>query len=114
MIFKTLWKKAKKKAIQAYLKEQGFYTSSIDGDLGKGSRKAISELQKAGGFYETGQLNKDQYRLVLIHQQTTGSVEQLNLPKELNNLSTWNLSQADLRYPTNLKRTIKHRLELDD
>ena len=114
MIFKTLWKKAKKKAIQAYLKEQGFYTSSIDGDLGKGSRKAISEWQKAGGFDETGRLNKDQYRLVLIHQQTTGSVEQLNLPKELNNLSTWNLSQADLRYPTNLKQTIRHRLKLDD
>ena len=112
--FQNTLEKSKKKAIQAYLKEQGFYTSSIDGDLGKGSRKAISEWQKAGGFDETGQLNKDQYRLVLIHQQTTGSVEQLNLPKELNNLSTWNLSQADLRYPTNLKQTIRHRLKLDD
>jgi uncharacterized protein (DUF1800 family) len=112
--FQNTLEKSKKKAIQAYLKEQGFYTSSIDGDLGKGSRKAISEWQKAGGFDETGRLNKDQYRLVLIHQQTTGSVEQLNLPKELNNLSTWNLSQADLRYPTNLKQTIRHRLKLDD
>ena len=112
--FQNTLEKSKKKAIQAYLKEQGFYTSSIDGDLGKGSRKAISEWQKAGGFDETGQLNKDQYRLVLIHQQTTGSVEQLNLPKELNNFSNWNLSQADLRYPTNLKQTIRHRLKLDD
>jgi uncharacterized protein (DUF1800 family) len=112
--FQNTLEKSKKKAIQAYLKEQGFYKFSIDGDLGKGSRKAISEWQKAGGFDESGQLNKEQYRSVLIHQQTTGSVEQLNLSKELNNFSTWNLSQADLRYPNNLKQTIKHRLKLDD
>jgi uncharacterized protein (DUF1800 family) len=112
--FQSTLEKKQKKAIQVYLKEQDFYQFSIDGDLGKESRKAISEWQKAGGFESTGQLNREQYRLVLVYHQTTGSVELLNLPKTIGIFSTWDLSQADLRYPTNLKRTIKHRRELND
>ena len=105
--------KGQKKEIQRFLKEKKLYKSAIDGDFGKGTRRAISAWQKSNKFVETGQLTPTQYRVLLVQKQRSGPVEHLNLPKELRDFSKWNLSQADLRYPTSVKAAVKHRLELD-
>ena len=106
--------KEKKKGIQRYLNAKGFYSLSIDGDLGKGSRKAISDWQVSIDAPNTGQLDKKQYREILLYQQSHGSIEELNFPDEMSGLSYWNLGKSDLRYPDDLKVSVKHRLELND
>ena len=106
--------KEKKKGIQRYLNAKGFYSLSIDGDLGKGSRKAISDWQVSIDAPNTGQLDKKQYRQILLYQQSHGSIEELNFPDEMSGLSYWNLGKSDLRYPDDVKVSVKHRLELDD
>ena len=106
--------KEKKKGIQRYLNAKGFYSLSIDGDLGKGSRKAISDWQVSIDAPNTGQLDKKQYRQILLYQQSHGSIEELNFPDEMSGLSYWNLGKSDLRYPDDVKVSVKHRLELND
>lgn len=106
--------KEKKKGIQQYLKAKGFYNLSIDGDLGRGSRKAISDWQVSINAPQTGQVDRTQYRRILLYQQTHGSTEELNFPDEINELSYWNLTRSDLRYPVDVGLSVKHRLELDE
>lgn len=106
--------KRSKRSIQAYLKAQGYYKLSIDGDLGKGSRKAISAWQASISAPITGKLTKLQYSQIVLHQQRHGFVGELNLPDDLSDFSHWKLSQLDLRYPSDIRRAVKHRLELDD
>ena len=36
-----------------------------------------------------------------------------NYPSEMHNLSTWDLSLLDLRYPTSIKLAVNHLLEMD-
>ena len=104
----------KKRGIQEFLRAKGFYTLSIDGDLGKGSRQAISDWQVSINAPNTGQLNKIQYKDILLYQQSHGSVEELNFPDEMSELSYWNLDKSDLRYPVDIEVSVKQRLELDD
>ena len=42
------------KALQSALKELGFYTGTVDGDFGSGTRSAVIAFQKANGLTETG------------------------------------------------------------
>jgi hypothetical protein len=104
----------KKKGIQKYLNAKGFYSLAIDGDLGKGSRKAISDWQASINAPSTGQLDKTQYREILLYQQSHGSIEELNFPNEISGFSYWNLDKSDLRYPDDVEVSVKHRLELND
>ena len=71
--------KGQKKEIQRFLKEKKLYKSAIDGDFGKGTRRAISAWQKSNKFVETGQLTPTQYRVLLVQKQRSGPVEHLNL-----------------------------------
>jgi uncharacterized protein (DUF1800 family) len=106
--------KTQKKDIQRFLKKTKLYKSAIDGDFGKGTRRAIAAWQKTNKFVETGQLTHKQYRVLLVQKQRFEPVEHMKLPRELRDFSKWNLSQADLRYPTSVKAAVIHRLELDD
>lgn len=42
------------KALQSALKDKGFYKSSIDGDFGNGSRRALRAFQDANGIQTAG------------------------------------------------------------
>ena len=42
------------KAVQSALKDKGFYKSAIDGDFGKGSRRALRAFQDANGIQTAG------------------------------------------------------------
>ena len=42
------------KALQTALKENGFYSSAIDGDFGGGSRRALRAFQDANGIQTAG------------------------------------------------------------
>lgn len=105
--------KSDKRLIQTFLKVQGYYKLSIDGDLGKGSRRAISDWQNATDEPTTGYLTKEQYSQILLHQQVNGTVQQLNLPKHLNDFSRWNLNKSDLRYPSSVNAAVMHTNNLD-
>ena len=99
-----------KKTLQKYLKYAGFYKSKIDGDFGKGTRAAISNWQIYIDKEGTGYLTKKQIKLL---KKQYGGYLGYNYPKEMNNLSTWDLSSADLRYPTSIKLAVEHLLEMD-
>ena len=99
-----------KKTLQKYLKYAGFYKSTIDGDFGKGTRAAISNWQIYIDKEGTGYLTKKQIKLL---KKQYGGYLGYNYPKEMNNLSTWDLSSADLRYPTSIKLAVEHLLEMD-
>ena len=58
----------------------------------------------------TGYLTKKQIKLL---KKQYGGYLGYNYPKEMNNLSTWDLSSADLRYPTSIKLAVEHLLEMD-
>ena len=45
------------KAIQRKLKNLGYYSGSIDGDYGSGTKKAVLKFQKAKGLKQTGNVN---------------------------------------------------------
>ncbi len=45
---------AARKALQTALKENGFYSSAIDGDFGGGSRRALRAFQDANGIQTAG------------------------------------------------------------
>lgn len=105
--------KSDKRLIQTFLKVQGYYKLSVDGDLGKGSRRAISDWQNATGETTTGYLTKAQYSQILLHQQVHGTVQQLNLPNHFSDFSRWNLNKSDLRYPSSINTAVKHQNQLD-
>ena len=102
--------KKKKKLIQTYLKSAGFYKSAIDGDFGKGTRSAINNWQKSIDKDGTGYLTKKQIKLL---ERYYGGYLGYNYPSEMHNLSTWDLSLLDLRYPTSIKSAVNHLLEMD-
>ncbi len=45
------------KAVQERLKKLGYYSGSIDGDYGKGTKKAVIAFQKSKGLKQTGNVN---------------------------------------------------------
>ena len=45
------------KAVQKKLKSLGYYSGSIDGDYGNGTKKAVIAFQKANGLKQTGNVN---------------------------------------------------------
>ena len=45
------------KAVQKKLKNLGYYSGSIDGDYGNGTKKAVLAFQKANGLKQTGNVN---------------------------------------------------------
>jgi len=47
------------KAVQKKLKSLGYYTGSIDGDYGNGTKTAVSNFQKRNGLKQTGKVNSD-------------------------------------------------------
>lgn len=47
-------------AVQQRLAAGRYYTSSIDGDFGAGTRRAITAWQRANGYGQTGYLNRTQ------------------------------------------------------
>lgn len=102
--------KKKKTLIQTYLKSAGFYKSEIDGDFGKGTRSAINNWQKSIGKEGTGYLTKRQIKLL---ERYYGGYLGYNYPSEMHNLSTWDLSLMDLRYPTSIEKAVNHLLEMD-
>jgi peptidoglycan hydrolase-like protein with peptidoglycan-binding domain len=53
-------KRGKGRQLQAALKVEGFYTTKIDGVIGRGSRQAISLYQQSRGMASTGGLLPDQ------------------------------------------------------
>ena len=106
---KSFSKKYKKK-LQEYLKLAGFYSSSIDGDFGRGTRAAIIGWQEYLDKEGTGYLTKKQAKLL---KKQFGEYLGYNYPREMNNLSTWDLSSADLRYPTSIKSAVNHFKEMD-
>ena len=105
-----LFSKKKKKLLQTYLKSAGFYKSAIDGDFGKGTRSAINNWQKSIDKDETGYLTKKQIKLL---EKYYGGFLGYNYPSEMHNLSTWDLSLLDLRYPSSTKLAVNHLLEMD-
>ena len=48
---------SKVKAVQKRLKNLGFYSGSIDGDYGSGTKKAVIAFQKKNGLKQTGNVN---------------------------------------------------------
>jgi peptidoglycan hydrolase-like protein with peptidoglycan-binding domain len=57
--------KSKNKKIQVALKIHGYYHSGIDGSLGRGSRKSISEYKNDNGMSPSGSLNfEEEYQLI--------------------------------------------------
>jgi peptidoglycan hydrolase-like protein with peptidoglycan-binding domain len=54
---------------QTALAELGYYSSTIDGLNGRGTRQAVAEYQKESGYNVTGYLSRDQYAtLVTVGQ----------------------------------------------
>ncbi len=45
------------KTVQKLLKKLGYYTGSIDGDYGNGTKKAVKAFQKRNGLSQTGKVN---------------------------------------------------------
>ena len=45
------------KAVQKKLKSLGYYSGSVDGDYGAGTKKAVMAFQKANGLKQTGNVN---------------------------------------------------------
>ena len=45
------------KAVQERLKDLGYYSGSVDGDYGNGTKKAVKAFQKAKGLKQTGNVN---------------------------------------------------------
>ena len=45
------------KAVQKKLKSLGYYSGSVDGDYGSGTKKAVLAFQKANGLKQTGNVN---------------------------------------------------------
>ena len=45
------------KKVQKRLKKLGYYSGSIDGDYGNGTKKAVKSFQKRNGLKETGKVN---------------------------------------------------------
>lgn len=58
-------KKLSRKQIQRALKKAGFYKGAIDGKLGKKTRKAIKEFQKANGLKADGIVGKNTRALLV-------------------------------------------------
>ena len=52
------------KALQSALKELGFYTSSVDGSFGSGTRSAVMAFQKMNGLSESGTADGDTQALL--------------------------------------------------
>ena len=52
------------KALQTALKELGFYTGSVDGDFGSGTRSAVIAFQKMNGLAQTGTADDATQRLL--------------------------------------------------
>ena len=57
--------RAEKMELQVALKAAGFYTSSIDGSFGRGTRRSMSEWQIARGFEPTGILTTAQRQALM-------------------------------------------------
>ena len=47
------------KSVQKRLKSLGYYSGSIDGDYGNGTKTAVKNFQKRNGLKETGKVNSD-------------------------------------------------------
>lgn len=47
------------KEIQEYLAKEGYYTSEIDGNVGRGTRKALRKYQKDHALPQDGYANKE-------------------------------------------------------
>ena len=45
------------KTVQKYLKKLGYYTGSLDGDYGNGTKTAVKNFQKRNGLSVTGKVN---------------------------------------------------------
>lgn len=54
-----------REALQTALKSEGFYTSSIDGDFGRGTRRSMGDWQAANGFEPTGILTTAQRKILM-------------------------------------------------
>ena len=54
-----------KKLLQVALQAAGFYTSAIDGAFGRGTRRSMSDWQRARGFTDTGVLTTAQRQQLL-------------------------------------------------
>ena len=62
------------KAVQKKLKSLGYYSGSVDGDYGAGTKKAVMAFQKANGLKQTGNVNSA--TLKKMRAQTNGQCEQ--------------------------------------
>ena len=85
-------KKTKGKKIQVALKIHGFYFSKIDGDVGPGTRKAISEYKSSMGGSYGGTLDfEEEYQLVSSAkvkndkniEDTIGSIKVLGVKRQM-------------------------------
>jgi serine/threonine protein kinase len=52
------------RALQEYLRDNGFLSSAVDGDYGPGTRKAVAAFQKANGLEETGVADNNTIQMI--------------------------------------------------
>jgi peptidoglycan hydrolase-like protein with peptidoglycan-binding domain len=58
--------------IQKALQQAGFYTSTIDGKMGPGTKKAIQEFQKANGLQADGKVGPKTWAVLGKYSNVSG------------------------------------------
>jgi len=83
--------RAKNKKIQVALKIHGYYHSSIDGAIGRGSRNAIREYQMGSGLAATGALDyESEYQLISSSKEKNDR----NLNDSINTLKSFGVNRV--------------------
>jgi len=89
------WTRDQKKQYQTYMVWTGDYEAAIDGDYGRGTRKAIKQFQAREGFEDTGYLTQAQ--LDILKQRYDDTVAMLGIDT-LRDLD----AGIEIKYPSNL------------
>ena len=67
--------------IQTALKNAGFYTGKVDGNLGKMSKKAIEAFQKSNGLHADGRVGPRTWEALKKYLETASAAEAVNVEK---------------------------------
>ncbi len=78
----ALLSREERKELQSWLQWTGFYSASIDGAFGRGTRASMAAWQRANGFDETGVMTTLQRDT--LRQQFFAVLEGMNLQQETN------------------------------
>jgi len=89
------WSRDQKKQYQTYMVWTGDYEAAIDGDYGRGTRKAIKQFQTREGFEDTGYLTEAQ--LVILKQRYDDTIAMLGIDT-LRDLD----AGIEIKYPSKL------------